>query len=75
MYLQVPLGAAAIDQRIVHRISNPPLFFFDGTTFAGVCLLNKVVRTALAEETEVYTTGTARFIHGGGVHAANIMPS
>jgi thermospermine synthase len=33
----------------------------------GLLLLNKMVRKALAEETDVFTKDTARFIHGAGV--------
>nr|BBC28493.1 spermine synthase [Eudorina sp. 2006-703-Eu-15] len=64
---QVPLSAELFDAQIEDRISSLPLSFLDGATFTGLRQLNKTVRTALAEETEVYTISTARFIHGGGV--------
>ncbi|GLC42223.1 hypothetical protein PLESTB_000644400 [Pleodorina starrii] len=67
---QVPLDAEALDARIEERISNLPLHFLDGQTLVGLRQLNKVVRKALAEETEIYTADNARFIHGAGVKAA-----
>nr|BCL66181.1 spermine synthase 1 [Volvox reticuliferus] len=66
---QVPLGADNLDARIADRIARLPLGFLDGVTFAGLCHLNKVVRIALAEENEVYTATTTRFIHGAGIKA------
>lgn len=61
-------SAAELDQLISERVSGE-LSFFDGTTLHGLTHLNKVVRKAIAEETEVYTKDSARFIHGAGVKA------
>nr|BBC28481.1 spermine synthase [Eudorina sp. NIES-3984] len=66
---QVQLSTEVFDVRIEERILHLPLTFLDGQTFAGLCQLNKVVRSALSEETGLYTVGTARFIHGAGVNA------
>ncbi|GLI62883.1 spermine synthase 1 [Volvox africanus] len=65
---QVPLSAELMDTRIEDRIDHLPLRFLDGETFTGLRQLNKVVRTALTNETEIYTVATARFIHGAGVN-------
>ncbi|KAG1681637.1 hypothetical protein FOA52_014146 [Chlamydomonas sp. UWO 241] len=61
------LEPAELDARAAARISGPPLKFLDGQTLQGLLLLNKMVRKALAEETDVFTKDTARFIHGAGV--------
>ncbi|EFJ44354.1 hypothetical protein VOLCADRAFT_76291 [Volvox carteri f. nagariensis] len=64
---QVPLGIEVFDSQVESRIACLPLSFLDGATFTGLRQLNKIVRIALAQETEVYTARTARFIHGAGV--------
>ncbi len=66
----MPLDTVVLDARIEDRIVRLPLTFLDGETFTGLRQLNKVVRKALSEDIEVYTTGTARFIHGTGVKAS-----
>ncbi len=40
--------------------------FLDGPTLQAVQTLNKVVRTAVAAETHIYTRAAPRFIHGEG---------
>lgn len=60
--------AEELDALIPKRISGP-LHFLDGQTFVGLQQLNKMVRKAIAEETEIYTKDNARFIHGAGVKA------
>ena len=40
--------------------------FLDGGTVQAVQFLNKVVRTALAQEQHIYTVEKPRFIHGSG---------
>jgi hypothetical protein len=40
--------------------------FLDGGTVQAVQFLNKVVRTALAEEQHILTVDNPRFIHGTG---------
>ncbi len=40
--------------------------FLDGGTVQAVQFLNKVVRTALAEEQHIFTLDKPRFIHGAG---------
>mmetsp|Transcript_7337 Transcript_7337/g.18196 ORF Transcript_7337/g.18196 Transcript_7337/m.18196 type:complete len:314 (-) Transcript_7337:235-1176(-) len=60
------LSDEEFDAAAASRISGH-LVHVDGATFRGVSNLNKVVRTALAEETDIYTKDTARFIHGAGV--------
>lgn len=40
--------------------------FLDGGTVQAVQFLNKVVRTALAEEQHIFTLENPRFIHGAG---------
>ncbi|GFR43194.1 hypothetical protein Agub_g4186 [Astrephomene gubernaculifera] len=65
------LSPEEMDARISERISNGPLGFLDGTTFAGLRQLNKMVRAALeGPDVEVYTLDNARFIHGAGVKSA-----
>lgn len=61
-------SASELDASIASRVSGE-MHFFDGQTLHGLTQLNKVVRKALAEETEVYTKDSARFIHGAGVKA------
>jgi hypothetical protein len=42
------------------------LQFLDGGTVQAVQFLNKVVRTAVAEEEHIFTLDKPRFIHGQG---------
>ncbi len=42
------------------------LQFLDGATVQAVQFMNKVVRTALAQEQHIYTVDKPRFIHGSG---------
>lgn len=60
------LAAEEFDARAAARISGE-LEFVDGCTFLGLTQLNKMLRKALAEETEIYTMDNPKFIHGGGV--------
>lgn len=64
---QAVLGEEAFDSLIPQRITGP-LKFLDGLTWVGVRHLNRMVRNALAEETQVYTADSALFIHGGGIN-------
>eukprot|EP00201_Polytomella_parva_P001359 CAMPEP_0175084484 /NCGR_PEP_ID=MMETSP0052_2-20121109/28086_1 /TAXON_ID=51329 ORGANISM="Polytomella parva, Strain SAG 63-3" /NCGR_SAMPLE_ID=MMETSP0052_2 /ASSEMBLY_ACC=CAM_ASM_000194 /LENGTH=315 /DNA_ID=CAMNT_0016356295 /DNA_START=14 /DNA_END=961 /DNA_ORIENTATION=- len=63
------LSAEEIDARIVERIGAGVLEFLDGETFAGLTKLNRMVRLACEQETEIYTADNAKFIHGAGVKA------
>lgn len=72
-----PLSPEEFDRRAKLRIDGE-LVHVDGQTFAGVRMLNKVVRKALEQETEVYTLENARFIHGHGTkdnHASPASPT
>ncbi|KAK1306248.1 Thermospermine synthase ACAULIS5 [Acorus calamus] len=59
------VDVAELDERITHRIVGENRYF-DGETFASDSKLSKAVRKSLAEETQVYTEGTAKFIYGHG---------
>ncbi|CAL5223876.1 g6467 [Coccomyxa viridis] len=63
--LQFPQQAEEIDALIQKRI-NGKLRFLDGATVQAVQFMNKVVRTALAQEQHIYTVDKPRFIHGSG---------
>lgn len=54
-----------LDERAASRITGD-LKFLDGETLQGILSLNKMVRKALAEEKDIYTADSARFIHGQG---------
>ncbi|BDA48541.1 Polyamine aminopropyltransferase [Coccomyxa sp. Obi] len=63
--LQFPGRAEEIDALVKQRISGN-LKFLDGGTVQAVQFLNKVVRTALADEQHIFTLDKPRFIHGAG---------
>jgi thermospermine synthase len=65
-HTQEVLKPEELDQRAAERIVGE-MEFLDGQTFVGLCQLNKAVRQALANEQEVYTVDSARFIHGNGI--------
>lgn len=58
-----------MDKRLADRVVGP-MRFLDGETFKGICQLNKHLRKCLAEEQQVYTSDSARFIHGKGSAAS-----
>jgi len=62
---QAEIAPEELDHRIAERIQGG-CRFLDGETFRGLCILNKHVRKCLAEETEIYTSDSKRFIHGKG---------
>ncbi|KAM0952044.1 putative thermospermine synthase [Dioscorea sansibarensis] len=57
--------AEELDLRIRQRIKGENRYL-DGKTFASASMLSKAVRISLANETQVYTEGTAKFIYGHG---------
>ncbi|CAN6453592.1 unnamed protein product [Victoria cruziana] len=57
--------ASELDRRIKLRMKGENRYL-DGETFSASSTLTKVVRKSLAKETQVYTEGTAKFIHGHG---------
>ena len=50
----------------MHACAGMCAQFLDGGTVQAVQFLNKVVRTALAEERHILTVDNPRFIHGTG---------
>ena len=60
---QTMTSAKELDERAVARISGP-LKFLDGETLQGLLALNKMVRKAIQEEKDVYTTENAKFLAG-----------
>ena len=58
-----------IARRLAAERIEGELTHVDGETFLGQTQLNKTIRKAIAEETEIYTKDSARFIHGAGVKA------
>lgn len=63
---QADISPEELDARLAARVEGG-LRFLDGHTFKGLCYINKVVRTALEQETQVYTNDCGRFIHGHGI--------
>ncbi|KAM7485552.1 hypothetical protein LguiA_001561 [Lonicera macranthoides] len=61
----IVLNADEFDLRIKQRI-NGENRYLDGKTFSSSSTLSKAVRKTLANETQVYTEGAARFIYGHG---------
>ena len=76
MHLAVPVSVLPLTPvHCSHRCTTPAgsdaksllrLQFLDGGTVQAVQHLNKVVRTALAEEQHILTVDNPRFIHGTG---------
>ena len=53
-----------------HTIDCWPLAqYLDGPTLQAALALNKPVKKALQEETNIYTRNNPRFIHGAGFKA------
>ncbi len=57
---------AVTERGSVHACAGMCAQFLDGGTVQAVQFLNKVVRTALAEEQHILTVDNPRFIHGTG---------
>ena len=63
------LSPSEMDERIEARIEGGAgsLAFLDGETWAGISILNKIVRRSIKSEDHILTAETPRYIHGQGV--------
>ena len=63
------LSPSDMDERIEARIAGGAgsLAFLDGATWAGISILNKIVRRSIKSEDHILTAETPRYIHGQGV--------